>query len=122
MGSCGSALVAGPKITSAPRTASNVDWWHGHNMWCVVCSYRAAGQPTCVQIFEYATMLSTVQFCTTLPGSGRALNVITSGGNLMMITAALARALKSSWKPSGTTVIIPPGELKSAGLIGVLAP
>ena len=40
----------------------------------------------------------------------------------MMMHAALASALKSSWKPSGTTVIMPPGELKSAGLIGVLPP
>ena len=43
---------AGPNSTSAPRGASNVDWWHGHRMWCVVCSYSAAGQPTCVQILE----------------------------------------------------------------------
>ena len=41
-----------PKMTSAPLAASKVDWWHGHRMWCVVCSYSATGQPTCVQILE----------------------------------------------------------------------
>ena len=51
-GSCGSGRGAGPKITLAPFVASNVDWWHGHRMWCVVCSYSATGQPTCVQILE----------------------------------------------------------------------
>ena len=51
-GSCGSGRGAGPKITLAPADASNVDWWHGQRMWCVVCSYSATGQPTWVQIFE----------------------------------------------------------------------
>ena len=51
-GSWGSGRGAGPKITVAPVVASKVDWWHGHRMWCVVCSYSATGQPTCVQILE----------------------------------------------------------------------
>ena len=37
----------------------------------------------------------------------------------MMIVAALARASSSSWYPSGITVIIPPGESKSAGRSGL---
>ena len=52
IGSCGSGRGAGPKITVAPVDASKVDWWQGHRMWCVVCSYSATGQPTCVQILE----------------------------------------------------------------------
>ena len=42
----------GPNSTVAPAVASNVDWWQGHRMWCVVCSYSATGQPTWVQILE----------------------------------------------------------------------
>ncbi len=34
---------------------------------------------------------------------------MSSGANLMMMTAALAMASKSLWKPSGATVIIEPG-------------
>ena len=52
IGSWGSGRAAGPKMTWAPFGASNVDWWHGQRMWCVVCSYSEAGQPTWVQIFE----------------------------------------------------------------------
>ena len=52
----------------ASRRTSTGDTGRG----CGASSARtsAAGQPTCVQILEYATMLSTVQFCTTLPGTG----------------------------------------------------
>ena len=66
-------------------------------MWCVRCSYSAAGQPTCVQIFEYATMSWTVQFMTVgcLSSPGR---------NLMMIVADLATSSRLSDVPSGTTV------------------
>ena len=40
------------------------------------------------------------------------------GANLMMIVVALASASSSSWYPSGITVIMLPGVLKSPGLIG----
>src|SRR5262249_58578923 len=105
-GSCGSGRGAGPKITVAPVEASNVDWWQGHRMWCVVCSYSATGHPTWVQIFEYATMPCTVQFSTVGGWSS-------PGANLMMIVAALVSATSLSWYPSGITVIIEPGVLNS---------
>ena len=54
MGSWGRALVAGPKTGFASSSTLNCDWWHGHSTRAVCCSYSEAGQPTCVQIFEYA--------------------------------------------------------------------
>ena len=44
------------------------------------------------------------------------------GRNLMMMTAALAIASSLSRKPSGPTLMIAPGELNSAGVIGRLVP
>ena len=60
-------------------------------------------------------MSFTVQFITVGAWSW-------PGAILMMITAALAMASKSLWKPSGATVIIEPGVLNSAGVIGRFVP
>ena len=49
------AALAGPKIGRAFSVIRNWDWWHGQSNRLVCCSYRRAGQPACVQIFEYAT-------------------------------------------------------------------
>ena len=61
IGSCGSDRAAGPKMTLPSSDRSKVDWWHGHSMWCVCCSYSATGQPTWVQILENAMTPSTDQ-------------------------------------------------------------
>ena len=49
--------MAGPKIGLALSVIRNCDWWHGQSSRLVCCSYRLAGQPAWVQIFEYATKL-----------------------------------------------------------------
>ncbi len=55
IGSCGNARAAGPNTTLHAFGTSKVDWWHGHsNLWLCFW-YNPIGQPTCVQIFEYAT-------------------------------------------------------------------
>ena len=54
MGSCASLRVAGPKTGFAYCSASNWDWWHGHRMRLVRCSYSEVGQPRWLQIFVYA--------------------------------------------------------------------
>ena len=55
MGSSGRRRLAGPKIGWALSVIRNCDWWHGQSRRLVCCSYRLAGQPAWVQIFEYAT-------------------------------------------------------------------
>ncbi len=60
-------------------------------------------------------MLSTVQF--------RLVGALSWPGSiLMMIEVALASSSSLSWEPSGTTVIMPPTESKSAGVIGWFEP
>lgn len=121
MGSCGNGRLAGPNTTLAPSATSNVDWWHGHSRWCVCWSYSATGQPTWVQILEYATIPSYDEpgRCSERMSSGSSLtsrmtalafseihsplsrtSVLTSG--IMCATEPTVRSAALSGRPSGS--------------------
>src|SRR5262245_49781342 len=98
----------------------NCDWWHGQSSRLLCCSYRLAGQPAWVQIFEYATkephcdpafspllFFSALARATSASCSRRRIKRVGESAHLFVVPSGMP----------GNTVICPP-TLTSSGRIG----
>src|SRR4051812_49810870 len=108
MGSIGNRRVAGPKTGLALSVMRNCDWWHGHSRRLVRCSYRLAGQPACVQIFEYATKLFHID-----PLLGSLASVIAFFEYRNRLERSSAASSSRRWMrstgESANSLVVPPG-------------